>query len=76
MAHIASNILLLVMVYIGGYDGVVTADGAWGGGEGVSCSEHGYISEARLRGRTATGLDDVFAFPDHCDNRAGVHVYC
>lgn len=57
------------------YDCVVTTDGPWSRGEGVGCTEHGFELEIVLLGEgTATGFDNVFALPDHCDDGAGVHV--
>ena len=54
MADVASDI-----------DGVVTTDGAWGGGQWVGGTEE-----------NAAGLDGVLALPDHGADWARVHVCC
>jgi hypothetical protein len=64
------NLLLAVLDAVGAVadvaanvDGVVTTDGARGGGEGVGGTEDG-----------AAGLDGVTALPDHGADGAGTHV--
>ena len=44
-------------------DGEVSTDGSWERSQGVGLSEH-----------LSSLLDDVLAFPNHRDNRAGEHV--
>ena len=64
------NLLLGVLNAVGAVadvaadiDGVVTTDGAGGGGQGVGGTEDG-----------AAGLDDVLALPDHGADGAAQHV--
>jgi hypothetical protein len=66
-----SNLLLAVLDAVGAVadvaanvEGVIAADGAGGGGEGVGGTEDG-----------AAGLDGVTAFPDHGADGAGAHVW-
>ena len=63
-------------------DGVVTTNGAGGGGEGVGGAEESWrrklsvIGSHRGKGRrTAASLDGITALPDHGDDGAAVHVY-
>lgn len=67
-----SNLLLGVLDRVGAVadvasdiDGVVTTDGAWGGGQWVGGTEE-----------NAAGLDGVLALPDHGADWARVHVWC
>lgn len=62
------------------HNGVVTADGARGGGERVGGTEDGCDMLVNFSGQsidgehTTTGLDGVAALPDHGDDGAAQHV--
>jgi len=74
VADVTSDILLLAWAMTWNYDGVVTTDGAWGGGERVGCTEHGFVLGCVSGGGTAASFDDVLALPDHGNDGTGSHV--